>query len=70
MSSRTAVNATLAYVWTVAGTMVNFELVAGGYAHEYTYDTAYRYQREFRAAQRTAQDSSAGLWSPTNCSPA
>lgn len=58
---------TLAYVWTDTGTLINFELIAGGYAHEYTYDTPYRYQGAFRAAERTAQDGNVGLWSPANC---
>lgn len=58
---------TLAYVWTAGRQLVNYELVAAGYAHEYTYNTPYRYQAQFKAAQQHARTTEAGLWSPANC---
>lgn len=51
----------LAYVWLDDTTLVNRTLLAEGYVREYTYDQAYRYQAEFRTAQREAQGT--GLWS-------
>lgn len=57
----------LAYVWTADRRMLNWRLVQGGFAHEYTYDLPYRYQSEFRAAQRSAREAQRGLWSPSTC---
>lgn len=57
----------LRYVFLPDGRFVNLLMVAEGYAYEYTYGTAYRYQKEFREAQRQAQDADRGLWSPQTC---
>lgn len=38
-----------------------------GYAHEYTYNSAYKYQAEFKQAQKTAEVNKVGLWSPSTC---
>jgi micrococcal nuclease len=57
----------LAYVYLEDGQMVNRKMVAEGYAYEYTYMTPYRYQREFRDAQRLAQSAKRGLWSESTC---
>jgi len=57
----------LAYVWLEDGTFVNQAMVAEGFAYEYTYDAPYRYQAEFKAAQRLAMEASIGLWSPSTC---
>jgi len=46
---------TLAYVWTTSGRLFNLDMIADGYAHEYTYYVPYRYQQEFKAAQSDAQ---------------
>ena len=35
---------TLAYVWTASGRLFNLDMIADGYAFEYTYDLPYRYQ--------------------------
>lgn len=53
----------LAYVWLDETTLLNRDLIAGGFAREYTYDQPYRYQPEFRSVQTVAQDAGAGLWS-------
>lgn len=53
---------TLAFVWLEDGRILNLEMVRGGFAKEYTYAAPYAYQREFRAAQKTAQAAEAGLW--------
>ena len=58
---------TLAYVWTESGRLFNLDMIADGYAHEYTYDLPYRYQPDFRAAERDARTQERGLWSPNAC---
>ncbi len=58
---------TLAYVWMPDGRLFNQVMIAQGYAHEYTYSVPYRYQAEFRAAERSARQESRGLWSPATC---
>ncbi|MDZ4826811.1 MAG: thermonuclease family protein [Actinomycetota bacterium] len=57
----------LAYVWLPDGRHVNEEMVAQGYAHEYTYELPYRYQDEFQAAEADARAADRGLWSPDTC---
>lgn len=58
---------TLAYVYRDDGLFYNKHMIEQGYAHEYTYNTPYKYQVEFKAAQKTAQANQAGLWSPSTC---
>jgi len=57
----------LAYIWLADGTLANFELVAGGYAYEYTYDQPYTYQQQFKQAQQDAQAAQRGHWPPATC---
>lgn len=57
----------LAYVWVPEIGLVNVVLVAEGFAREYTFDTAYRYQGAFREAERQAQSEGRGLWDPKVC---
>jgi len=64
---RDAFDRLLAYVWLEDGRNYNDEAVARGYATEYTYDDAYRYQRAFREAETQASASRVGLWAPTTC---
>ena len=58
---------TLAYVWTASGRLYNLDMIADGYAHEYTYYLPYRYQADFKAAEGDARTQSRGLWSPDAC---
>ena len=58
----------LRYVWLSDGRLVNLDMIAQGYAYEYTYDVPYKYQAEFRQAQQQAQSGKVGLWSPQTCS--
>lgn len=55
---------TLAYVWTVRGkdSLFNRDAVRRGYALEYTYDTAYAWQRELVAAETAARAERLGVW--------
>lgn len=52
----------LAYVYRDDGLFVNQELLAGGYAREYTYGSAYLFQEEFRAIEKKAKSEQKGLW--------
>ncbi len=58
---------TLAYVWTSSGRLFNLDMIADGYAYEYTYDLPYRYQADFKAAENDASAKDRGLWSPNTC---
>lgn len=58
---------TLAYVYREDGLFYNKYMIEQGYAHEYTYNTPYKYQAEFKTAQKSAQENLRGLWSPTTC---
>jgi len=57
----------LAYIWLTDGRLLNLELIGGGYAAQYTFNTPYLYRDLFRSAERIARDSEAGLWSPDTC---
>lgn len=57
----------LAYIYREDGLFYNKYMIEQGYAHEYTYNTPYKYQAEFKAAQKSAQDNQRGLWSPDTC---
>lgn len=57
----------LAYIYSEEGTMLNKYLIAQGYAYEYTYDDAYKYQKEFKSAQADAKAKKRGLWAPDAC---
>ncbi|MDP3996816.1 MAG: thermonuclease family protein [bacterium] len=57
----------LVYIYRDDGLFFNKAMVADGYAYEYTYDKAYKYQAEFKVAQLAAQNVGKGLWSPNTC---
>lgn len=52
----------LRYVQTLTGVDVGGDLLAGGFAREYTYDTAYLQQAAFRALEHDAESARRGLW--------
>lgn len=52
----------LVYVYLADGTFFNKKMIEEGYAYEYTYDTPYKYQAEFKEAQRQAELNKRGLW--------
>ncbi len=58
---------TLAYIYRSDGLFYNEYMIEQGYAHEYTYHLPYKYQAEFKAAQKEAQENKRGLWSPNTC---
>ena len=61
-------NRLLRYIFLADGTLFNQQLIANGYAYEYTYqNNAHKYQAEFRQAMQQAQQQQKGLWSPQTC---
>jgi micrococcal nuclease len=57
----------LRYVILQDGTDLDAQLIAQGYAHEYTYDKPYLRQSAYRAAEAAAHSADRGLWSPNTC---
>lgn len=57
----------LRYVYLEDGTSYNKQIILDGYAHEYTYNTPYKYQSEYKQAQKDAEAAQRGLWSPSTC---
>ena len=54
-------NRLLRFVWLPDGRLVNYEIIAQGYGFEYTFNLPYRYQDQFKAAQRAAREAQVGL---------
>lgn len=57
----------LRYVLLEDGSNFNRQLVAEGFAYEYTYDGPYKYQQEFKQAQAEASAAGKGLWAAGTC---
>lgn len=57
----------LRYVWRADGLFYNSEAIKDGFAYEYTYRLPYIYQKDFKAAQKYAQDNQLGLWADGAC---
>lgn len=57
----------LRYVFLENGVNFNKQLIHEGYAYEYTYDLAYKYQAEFKQAQIDAQKNKRGFWADNAC---
>jgi len=60
-------NRMLGYIYREDGLFYNKYMIEQGYAHEYTYNTPYKYQTEFKNAQKEAQANQLGLWSSNTC---
>ena len=52
----------LRYIFLEDGTNFNELMIFEGYAYEYTYDLPYKYQDEFKQAEKNARESKVGLW--------
>jgi micrococcal nuclease len=57
----------LAYIWLPDGSQYNYKMVVEGYALEYTNETPYYFQADFKAGQQAAKAKQLGLWSPSTC---
>jgi micrococcal nuclease len=64
---RDAFGRLLRYVWLPDGRLFNLQMVAEGYAREFTFRLPYRYQALFREAERQARERGLGLWAPETC---
>lgn len=60
-------NRPLRYAFFTDGTFFNKLMIRDGYAHEYTYNIPYKYQQEFKDAEKYAREHQLGLWSPNTC---
>lgn len=52
----------LRYVYLEDGTFFNKWMIENGFAHEYTYNQPYKFQSEFKEAEKTARENRRGLW--------
>lgn len=52
----------LRYLYLEDGTLYNQMMIEEGYAHEYTYNTPYKYQEVFKQAETRARESKKGFW--------
>jgi len=57
----------LRYIWLEDGTFFNKQMILDGYANEYTYNTPYKYQNEFKQAEKEARENKRGLWADDAC---
>lgn len=57
----------LRYVHREDGLFFNKWMIENGYAHEYTYNSPYTYQKSFKEAQKYATDNKLGLWAEGAC---
>jgi len=57
----------LRYVLLTDGSLINEKIIAEGYGNEYTYRNPYKYQKEFKKAERDARNSQKGLWAQGIC---
>ncbi len=57
----------LRYVFLSDGSDFGKQMIAEGYAYEYTYSTAYKYQQDYKTAQAEAQAAKRGLWADGAC---
>ena len=61
-------NRLLRYIFLEDGTFYNKLMISEGYAHEYTYQSnPYKYQNDFKNAEKYARENKLGLWSDNTC---
>jgi len=66
--NRDRYNRFLRYVWIDGKVLFNYQMIADGYAFEYTFQgNAYKYQKEFKQTQKEAEQKQKGLWHPDTC---
>lgn len=58
----------LRYVW-IDGGAIDFGkfMIGAGYASEYTYNLPYKYQNEYKQAEKVAREANKGLWADGAC---
>ncbi|PIR74019.1 MAG: hypothetical protein COU35_04745 [Candidatus Magasanikbacteria bacterium CG10_big_fil_rev_8_21_14_0_10_47_10] len=60
----------LRYPFLDDGQNVGLTLISDGFAHEYTYNTPYKYQKDFKSAELAAREGKKGLWADNACAEA
>lgn len=60
-------NRLLRYVFFEDSTSYNMKMIKDGYAHEYTYKIPYKYQTEYKNAEKYARENNLGFWSKETC---
>jgi len=58
----------LLYVYLEDNILFNKWMIENGYGHEYTYNIPYKYQTEFKNAEKYARENKLGLWADDACS--
>ena len=66
-NDRDKYNRLLRYVYLEDGTLVNKKLIKEGFGFEYTYQVPYKFQTEFKEAQKIAETNKIGLWADNAC---
>lgn len=59
----------LRYIRLRDGRNFNELMISEGYAYEYTYNSPYKYQQEFKRAETSAREAKRGLWADSACAP-
>ncbi|MDD2483066.1 MAG: thermonuclease family protein [Candidatus Shapirobacteria bacterium] len=57
----------LRYVYLEDGTLINKKLIEEGFGFEYTYQVPYKFQAEFKTAQKIAEEKKMGMWADGTC---
>jgi hypothetical protein len=58
----------LRYVFLEDGTFFNQKMIEEGYAQQYTYQSKpYKYQTQFKEAEKSARENKLGLWAQDTC---
>jgi len=57
----------LRYVFLEGGAIFNKLMITEGFAYEYTYNLPYKYQAEFKQAEKEARLAKRGLWADDTC---
>ena len=65
-TDRDKYNRLLRYVY-LDGEDVGYQIIKNGYGYEYTYNYPHKYQQDYIAAQKYAEDNNIGLWAPDTC---
>lgn len=60
-------NRLLRYVFLENGTSYQEKMIRDGYAHEYTYNLPYKYQKDYKEAEVFARNNKLGFWSANTC---
>lgn len=66
-TDRDKYNRLLRYVYLEDGTLINKKLIEEGFGFEYTYQIPYKFQAEFKEAQKIAEERKMGMWADGVC---